>query len=65
MGNDVVIGAVLFCLGAVLLFIAMPKGGVSPKFVQFHAAPVVVAPIILALLVLGAAEMLSAFYELK
>ena len=65
MGNDLIIGAVLFGLGAVLLFIAMPKGGVSPKFVQFHAAPVIVTPIILALLVMGAAEMIVAYYGLK
>lgn len=65
MGNDLIIGAVLFGLGAVLLFIAMPKGGVSPKFVQFHAAPVIVTPIILALLVMGAAEMIVAYYGFK
>ena len=61
MANSLIIGVVLFGLGSVLLFLGLPKKGVSPKFLQFHQMPMVFPPVVIFLLVMGAAEIISAF----
>ena len=36
MSFDLVIGISLLAVGGVLLFISLPSGGVSPRFLQFE-----------------------------
>ena len=59
MTQDVAIGIALFGIGAVLLFIGMPKHGVSPRFLQFDVAVVLYTPLILVFLAAGAAEIIK------
>lgn len=59
MTQDLAIGVTLLGIGAVLLFIGMPKHGVSPRFLRFEAALILYTPLILVFLALGAAEIIS------
>jgi hypothetical protein len=61
MNDDLLIGAGLLAVAAVLIFIGLPdKAGVSPRFLQFEAAPMLYPPLIMAFLVGGAAELMMA-----
>ncbi len=62
MVQGLVIGAILFGLGLTLLLVGLPKKGVSPRFLQFEAAAVLYPPLIMLLVVSGAAEILDALF---
>ena len=46
-------GAVMCAVGALLVFIGMPKRGVTPRFLRFDAATVVYPPVPLTLMAFG------------
>jgi|BarGraIncu00222A_1022003.scaffolds.fasta_scaffold616058_1 hypothetical protein len=60
MNHDLAIGLALSAVGMDLLFLGMPKQGVSPRFLQFDAAIVLYTPLILMFLAAGAAEIITA-----
>jgi hypothetical protein len=60
MFGDISMGVVLFAVGVVLIFIGMPKHGVTPRYLRFDAALVVYPAIVLAFLAMGTAMMFSA-----
>lgn len=60
MNHNLVIGLALFAVGGGLLFLGLPKNGVSPRFLQFEAAMILYTPIILVFLAAGAAEIITA-----
>jgi hypothetical protein len=57
MFGDISLGLVLFAVGVFLIFIGMPKRGVTPRYLRFDAALVVYPAIILAFLAFGVAMM--------
>jgi hypothetical protein len=61
MTSDYAISIVLFAIGAVLIFLGWPnKDGTSPRFLRFEAALVLYAPLVLAFIVGGIAELITA-----
>ncbi len=60
--NDLIVGVVLIGIGVGLFIAGLPRGGVNPRFLQFHAAVVLYPPLIMAFLVLGAAEVVTALF---
>jgi len=50
-------------LGLGLLLLGLPEKGANPRFLQFYSAPIVFPPIVMILLVVGVAEMITAFYR--
>ena len=61
MSQELLIGTVSLVIAAILIFIALPdKNGVSPRFLRFEAAVVLFPPLVMILLVMGAAELISA-----
>jgi hypothetical protein len=59
MNFDLVIGLTLLAIFAVLLFVGLPKGGVSPRFLQFDVAMVIYPPFLMIFLVSGLAELIT------
>jgi hypothetical protein len=56
MNQDLVIGLMLFAFGVVLLYIGMPKKGVSPRFLQFDSSVVVYPPLVMVFIAAGAVD---------
>lgn len=49
MTQELLVGAILLAVAAVLIFIGLPnKSGVSPRFLQFEAALVLYPPLVMA-----------------
>lgn len=63
--SHLVIGASLFALGVLLIFVGLPKKGVHPRFLRFPAALVLYPPVILVSLALGAAELVSSLLSVS
>jgi hypothetical protein len=59
MFGNISLGLVMFAFGVFLVFIGMPKRGVTPRFLRFDAALVVYPAVVLAFLAMGTAMMLS------
>jgi len=57
------IGLVSLAIGFVLLFLGLPRGGVSPRFLQFEAAVILYPPIVMVFVAAGVAELLTAYYQ--
>ena len=53
-------GAVLCAVAVLLIFIGMPKHGVTPRFLRFDAALVLYPPIAITFLAFGVAFILRA-----
>lgn len=65
MNEDLAIGVALLAIAAGLIFVGLPdKAGVSPRFLRFDAALVLYPPLVLAFLVGGVAELISAFLRM-
>jgi hypothetical protein len=62
MTEDLIIGIVAIAIGLVLVVIGLPRGGASPRFLQFEAAMVLYPPVIMIFLVLGAAKVLGVLF---
>ena len=62
MTEDLIIGIVAIGIGLALTVIGLPRGGVSPRFLQFEAAAVLYPPVIMIFLVLGAAKVLGVLF---
>ena len=60
MTQELMSGLILFAIGIVLLYIGMPKHGVTPRFLQFDASVVVYPPLILIFLAAGTIQILRA-----
>ncbi len=60
MSRELLIGAISLAVAAVLIFIGLPKNGVSPRFLRFEAAMMLYPPLIMIFLVLGAAMLMTA-----
>ena len=58
--GDLSIGVVFLAVGVVLVFIGMPKHGVTPRFLRPDVALVVYPSVILAFLAFGVATILRA-----
>ncbi|MGA8750988.1 MAG: hypothetical protein WB563_19545 [Pseudolabrys sp.] len=58
MNNDILIGVVLLAIASGLIFVGLPKAGVSPRFLRFEAAAVLFPPLVLTFLAGGFAELL-------
>lgn len=54
---DISLGLVLFAIGVLLIFIGMPKNGVTPRYLRFEAALVIYPAVVLTFLVFGVAMM--------
>ena len=63
MEQPLLIGLFSLGIGFVLLFLGMPKGGVSPRFLQFGTAVVLYPPLIMVFFAAGVAELLTAYYR--
>ena len=62
MELNALLSVISFAVANVLLFIGLPdRYGASPRFLRFDAAPILYPPLILALLAMGAANLISAF----
>ena len=53
--EGVTLGIVMCAVGVLLVFIGMPKHGVTPRFLRFDAAMVLYPPLVLTFLAFGAA----------
>jgi hypothetical protein len=53
-------GVVLFAVGVLLIFIGMPKHGVTPRFLRFDAALVLYPALVITFLAFGTALVLRA-----
>ncbi len=60
MSQELLIGAISLAVSAVLIFIGLPKNGVSARFLRFEAAMMLYPPVVMIFLVLGAAELITA-----
>ena len=60
MFQGITIGVVMCAVGVLLVFIGMPKHGVTPRFLRFEASMVLFPPIVLTFLAFGAALILRA-----
>lgn len=60
MFGDISMGVGLFAVGVVLIFIGMPKHGVTPRYLRFDAALVIYPAIVLVFLAMGVAMTLRA-----
>jgi hypothetical protein len=58
MFEGITIGVVMVAVGVLLVFIGMPKHGVTPRFMRFDAAMVVYPPLVLTFLAFGTALIL-------
>jgi hypothetical protein len=63
MEQPLLIGLVSLAIGFALLFLGVPKGGTSPRFLQFDTAVVLYPPLIMAFFAAGVAELLTAYYR--
>ena len=60
MNSDILLSVASFGIAAVLLFVGMPdRGGASPGFLPFAAAPIIYPPVILVFLAIGAANLIA------
>lgn len=59
MLGDLSIGTVLLGIGVILVFIGLPKKGVSPRFLRFDAALVLYPGIVMIFLTMGVAMILK------
>ena len=57
MFADISLGLVLFVVGVFLIFIGMPKHGITPRFLRFDAALVIYPAVVMTFLVFGVALM--------
>ncbi len=60
MSQELLIGAISLAVSAVLIFIGLPKNGVSARFLRFEAAMMLYPPVVMIFLVLGPAELITA-----
>jgi hypothetical protein len=58
--EGVTFGLLVFAVGVLLIFIGMPRHGVTPRFLRFDAAAVVYPPLVLTFLAFGTALILRA-----
>lgn len=54
---DISLGLVLFAIGVFLIFIGMPKNGVTPRYLRFESALVIYPAVVMTFLVFGVAMM--------
>ena len=60
MIQELLIGAILLAVAAVLIFIGLPnKSGVSPRFLRFEAAMVLYPPVVMVFVAGGVAELVT------
>jgi len=60
MIQELLIGAMLLAVAAVLFFIGLPnKSGVSPRFLRFEAAMVLYPPVVMVFVAGGVAELVT------
>jgi hypothetical protein len=55
MFGDISMGLVLFAVGVFLIFIGMPKRGVTPRYLRFDAALVLYPAVVITFLAFGVA----------
>jgi hypothetical protein len=60
MYEDIGIGLAFCVVGILLVFIGMPKNGVTPRFLRFDAAVVLYPAVVLTFLAFGGAQILRA-----
>ncbi|MGB8894330.1 MAG: hypothetical protein WA322_13415 [Pseudolabrys sp.] len=60
MFEGITLGVVLFAVGVLLIFIGMPRHGVTPRFLRFDAAMVTYPAVIITFLAVGTALILRA-----
>jgi hypothetical protein len=60
MFEGITLGVVLFAVGVLLIFIGMPRHGVTPRFLRFDAAMVIYPAVIITFLAVGTALVLRA-----
>jgi hypothetical protein len=63
MEQSLLIGILSLVIGFVLLFLGAPKGGASPRFLQFEAAVVLYPPLVMVFFAAGVAELLTVYYR--
>ncbi len=59
MTKELLIGAISLAVAAVLIFIGLPRRGVSPRFLRFEAAMMLYPPLVMIFLVVGAAMVMT------
>jgi hypothetical protein len=63
MTSGLVSGIALLGFGLLMIFMGWPdKAGESPRYLRFHAAPMLYPPFVLAFLVGGIAQLFISFY---
>jgi hypothetical protein len=60
MFEGITLGVVLFAVGVLLIFIGMPKHGVTQRFLRFDAALVLYPALVITFLAFGTALVLRA-----
>jgi len=61
MGQEILIGLISLGIAAGLVFVAWPRGGASPRFLQFEAALVLYPPLVMVFFVMGVAELITVY----
>jgi hypothetical protein len=59
MLGDLSVGVVFLAIGVVLVLIALPRQGVTPRFLRFDAAAVLYPGVIMIFLTMGVAMILK------